>query len=649
MEVKPNMELRTRVSSRWLGPTGLSVQFALGHMAAALVGIVLAGSGQITLGLLAAAMTGLALTTGVQRTIWLLGSALTALKAGRSPDELSTRWHGPLAALVVNLNALIAREREIHELRSGLMQQAGEAAAQQERNRLARELHDSIKQQIFGINMSAAAAQARWESDPRCARAALEDVRRSGQEAMVEMNALLQQLSPVPLEKVGLRQALLDQCEALGYRTGAAVTAEFGELPDEDRLPPGAQKDLFRIAQEGLSNVARHARANNVHLYLGLDEAKSLLVLGIEDDGRGFNTDASHEGMGLPNIRERVQALGGLQSLDSRAGRGTTLSVHVPLLEPVLPEQVLPAYRLDHTMSRVVLVGLAGGMVLIAAMVYPLYVVLPGCLVEGWPRGSATVAFVLGLAAPLLAAATGFLAARWSRVNTRQASTLLGALAGGVAALLLYFGLAAPTAGVVGNAPLLVHGPVPASSDQEVVRLLSEAAIGLLWGVYGAFWIVLLGGVGLGAIGGLLAPLASTGPNRPTLRLSFIATLPPAIVTSTLCLLAALLVFPQPELSIRSAVVEAGGATIAVWSLAGVSLWPTCTSAALYLASLAALWFLLRTEITLGDVARLCTAYAQAGSVCARLDFAHGPRSISVRSRAASGCHRDYCLQFALG
>ncbi len=514
--------------------------------------------------------------------------------------------------LVARLKALVAQEREVRALRLGLVQQAGEAAAQQERNRLARELHDSIKQQIFSINMSAAAVQARWDKDPEGARQALADVQRSGQEAMVEMNALLQQLSPVPLEKVGLRQALLDQCEALGYRTGAAVEAEFGELPDDDLLPPGAQKDLFRIAQEALSNVARHARARSVRLHMGLDGPKGSLILEIEDDGHGFNMDARPEGMGLPNIRERVQALGGAFSLDSRLGRGTRLCIRIPLSMPVLPEQMRPAYRLDNTLNKVILVGLGGGLALIAVLLYPLYTLYPGQFVEGWLPSSGLIAFALVLAAPPLAVATGFLAARWSNVDTRQAGALLGGLAGGVAGLLLYFGLVAPTAGVAGNAPLLAHGLVPASTSYEARRLLSEAATGLVWAVYGTCWISVMAGLGLGTIGGLLARPGGRIPNRPSLRLPFISVLPTAIATSVLCLIAALIIFPQPETAMYQAAIEAGASHSTVLPLAGVSLWPTCTAAVLYLASLAALWFLLRAEIRSGDAARLCAGRIQA-------------------------------------
>jgi signal transduction histidine kinase len=217
------------------------------------------------------------------------------------------------------------RERWKHDI--------GAAAAQQERNRLARDLHDSIKQQIFTIGVGAAAAQARWESDPSGAHAALDDVRGSAHEAMVEMEAMLQHLSPAPLETIGLVEALRKQCEALQYRTGAQVATEFADLPENDRFPPGTQEAIFRIAQEALANIARHARAQNVKLKLCPDSKNEWMLFLIEDDGQGFNPANIKEGMGMTNIRTRTREMGGQVDLRSEPGGGARLSVRIPLLK----------------------------------------------------------------------------------------------------------------------------------------------------------------------------------------------------------------------------------------------------------------------------------------------------------------------------
>jgi signal transduction histidine kinase len=222
------------------------------------------------------------------------------------------------------------------EIRRALLSQIGEAAAQEERNRLARDLHDSIKQQLFSINVGTATAQERWERDPQGARTALADVRRSAREAMVEMQALLHQLRPEALGSVeGLVEALREQCEALGYRSGAEVTVELGEKIPDDRLPPGAPEALFRIAQEALANVARHARAGHVRLWLGRE--RDNVLLRVSDDGQGFDPGGISPGMGLRNLRERAESLRGGLEIASARDSGTRVAVRIPLVPPLVP------------------------------------------------------------------------------------------------------------------------------------------------------------------------------------------------------------------------------------------------------------------------------------------------------------------------
>lgn len=230
------------------------------------------------------------------------------------------------------------------DIRQAMLRQVSEAAAQEERNRLARDLHDSIKQQIFTINVSTAAAQELWERDPERARGALADVRRSAKEAMVEMQALLHQLAPRALASAGLVEALREQCEALGYRTGAEVSLQLGEAIPDDRLPPGTQETLFRIAQEALSNVGRHARARNVRVELGLQG--EAVVLAVTDDGQGFSPGAAASGMGLRNLRERAESLRGTLEIASAPGAGTTMKVSIPLTPLVLPDTAAIEKRL---------------------------------------------------------------------------------------------------------------------------------------------------------------------------------------------------------------------------------------------------------------------------------------------------------------
>ncbi len=210
--------------------------------------------------------------------------------------------------------------------------QLRETAAQDERNRLARDLHDTIKQQLFSINMAAATAQSLSETDPNAAREMLGEVRNLSQQAQVEMRAMLTQLRPQPLATVGLVQALRDQLEALHFRSEVQTELRGDALPNESQLPLGAQEALFRVAQEALSNVARHARAKTVSV--AISHIPSCLTLTIADDGQGFDTSNTKAGMGLNNMRARIAEIGGELSMDSALGNGTHIHIRLPLLQP---------------------------------------------------------------------------------------------------------------------------------------------------------------------------------------------------------------------------------------------------------------------------------------------------------------------------
>ncbi len=325
------------------GLAGAGVASWLGEQTRVALPILLAASAG------AAILVGLALAWLLPLRLAQLDRALAQLASGAASVTSVTVAHGwPLAAIFGRVAAVrervaqgAERERQAAAYRDEVMRQVGEAAAREERNRLARELHDSIKQQLFSIGVSAAAARTRaGESDTTDALAALDDIQRGAREAQVEMTALLQQLRPAPLENVGLVEALRDQCEALGYRTGAEVSVTIGALPAEDRLPPRAQEQLFRMAQEALANIARHARAQ--HIWLRLERQGKEMLLEIRDDGQGFDSASAHAGMGLSNLRERARALAGRAEIQSAPGQGTTIRIHIPLIEPlrVTPEEM---------------------------------------------------------------------------------------------------------------------------------------------------------------------------------------------------------------------------------------------------------------------------------------------------------------------
>ena len=222
-------------------------------------------------------------------------------------------------------------------LRSQYEQQIREAARQEERNRLARDLHDAIKQQLFVIQTAAATAQARFDDDSAGARLAVEQVRGSAREAMADMQAMLDQLRAVPLENAGLIEALKKQAEALGFRTGARVDVKVGELPASSLLPPGAHEAILRVAQEALANIGRHARASNV--VVSLDSVHGQAELRIQDDGAGFDPSETGSGQGLNNMRARAREFQGAFELATHRGGGTTIVFAIPHVVAERPEE----------------------------------------------------------------------------------------------------------------------------------------------------------------------------------------------------------------------------------------------------------------------------------------------------------------------
>ena len=228
---------------------------------------------------------------------------------------------------------VVRNKPALRNLRSQYEIEIRNAARQEERARLARDLHDAVKQQLFVIQTAGATAQARFDTDAPGARAALEQVRTAAREAMTEMEVMLDQLQSAPISNAGLVAFLRKQCEAIGFRTGASVRFEPGALPDDRMLDPGGRQAIARVAQEALSNVARHARARNVEMALGLIEGS--LVLTIRDDGSGFAPGDQPRGMGMANLAARAADVGGSLDVSSNPGQGTIVRFGVPCSGPL--------------------------------------------------------------------------------------------------------------------------------------------------------------------------------------------------------------------------------------------------------------------------------------------------------------------------
>ncbi|HET8571961.1 MAG TPA: PAS domain S-box protein [Candidatus Limnocylindria bacterium] len=218
-------------------------------------------------------------------------------------------------------------ERE--RLERDLRRQAAELAASGERANLARELHDSVTQALFSMGLTARSLELLLDSDPQAARQKLQDLRDLQKDALAEMRTLIFELRPASLEQDGLAQAIRTHAASVEGRTGLAVEVSC-PTDDFERPSLDVEEALYRIAQEALHNVVKHANARSVRIALGRD--RNRIRLSVEDDGTGFDPERVPRGhLGLHGMRQRADAIGGTMGITSTLGHGTRIEVEVPL------------------------------------------------------------------------------------------------------------------------------------------------------------------------------------------------------------------------------------------------------------------------------------------------------------------------------
>ncbi len=243
-------------------------------------------------------------------------------------DQLEERVAGRTAELSGAVEALEAEMGRRRELALRLS-----TAQEDERKRVSRDLHDTVGQTHAALSMAlraaAAAVPAGGEAADRLAYAAglAETMGRELHEAAVR-------LRPTALDDIGLGPAVAELVAQWSARAGVAAEFQTTGL-DGDRLPAGVETALYRVVQEALTNVARHARARAVSVTVGRTGGEARAV--VEDDGDGFDPDAGTTRLGLAGMRERVELVGGALEVESAAGAGTTVIARVPLAGPPAP------------------------------------------------------------------------------------------------------------------------------------------------------------------------------------------------------------------------------------------------------------------------------------------------------------------------
>jgi len=233
-------------------------------------------------------------------------------------------WPRTFSDEEVDLAILFADQVALAIENAWLRDQVRVAAASAERDRLARDLHDAVTQTLFSASLIAEAMPRVWEQDPDQGRRGLEELRRLTRGAAAEMRTLLLELRPAALTEKPLGELLRHLTEAMTSRTRLPIALS---VDGDGLLREDVQIALYRIAQESLNNVAKHASASRVAVDLSVAPGHALLR--IQDDGPGFDPgDNLPDQFGVRIMRERAAEVSAVLEIDSRAGGGTEVVVH---------------------------------------------------------------------------------------------------------------------------------------------------------------------------------------------------------------------------------------------------------------------------------------------------------------------------------
>jgi signal transduction histidine kinase len=224
------------------------------------------------------------------------------------------------------LGLLARRLNRMAEQLQNLLDAKRELAVVNERNRLARDLHDSAKQQAFAASAQIGAARALIVRDPAAADEHIAEAEQLINTLRKELSTLILELRPAALGDQGLAAALQTYAADWSRQTGIEATVR---AQNERPMPLELEGALFRIAQEALANTARHSGARHADLCLGYESTR--ITLNITDDGRGFDTAAEFDGFGLHSMRDRAEAIGAQMSIESSPAQGTRITITCPI------------------------------------------------------------------------------------------------------------------------------------------------------------------------------------------------------------------------------------------------------------------------------------------------------------------------------
>ncbi|OXM83379.1 sensor histidine kinase [Paenibacillus rigui] len=279
---------------------------------------------------------GLWYSSKMKRRLEQLREAMLSLEKGNLSRTVPPLGEDEIGRLGDQLNVITKKwEEQVTSLQrlsnnnAQLAQKAKYSAIVEERQRLARELHDAVSQQLFAISMTATAVGRTLEKDFDKAQRQIYLIEEMASVAQSEMRALLLHLRPVHLEGKHLAEGVVELLQELSLKVPMEIS---WELDEQVQLPKGIEDHLFRIVQEALSNALRHSKATKLEVRLTHPTSDAIRLM-IRDNGVGFDLDAKkHASYGIVTMKERVNEIGGSLNLITAAGKGTRIDIRVPIM-----------------------------------------------------------------------------------------------------------------------------------------------------------------------------------------------------------------------------------------------------------------------------------------------------------------------------
>jgi signal transduction histidine kinase len=282
--------------------------------------LILAGLLVLGLSVPVGMVFGLLSTRPLTRRLSRLTASTLEVAGGAFEQRIPVAGHDELAQLEENFNRMA---EQLHASLETERKLAAANARHQERSRIARELHDSISQDLFSLSVLAGGLRrALPPGSPVLPEVAT--MERTAGETMREMQALLLELRPMALDEVGLPAALAEICRAYRDRLGVEVQAEL----DPVVLSPALEHAVLRVTQEAIANAVKHSAAGTVRVRL--HGAENQIMLQVTDDGRGFDVTDDSGGIGLRAMRDRVREHGGVLTIESARSQGTAVTATFP-------------------------------------------------------------------------------------------------------------------------------------------------------------------------------------------------------------------------------------------------------------------------------------------------------------------------------